>query len=158
MPCLRAAWKCSIAPFMTPWSVSPSAGCPNSAARAASPSILQAPSSSEYSEWTCRWTAGAISRVSMGSRSDGVVPAGGRRHPKTGTGFALSRYLRMFALPEPVDEVLRGQRARHHEALDVIGAQLCQPRPRFLVLDALRDDAEAERVRQFDDRPDDRLV
>ena len=40
---------------MTPWSVSPSAGWPNSVARAARPSILQAPSSSEYSEWTWRW-------------------------------------------------------------------------------------------------------
>ena len=39
---------------MTPWSVSPSAGWPNSAARSASASILHAPSSSEYSEWTCR--------------------------------------------------------------------------------------------------------
>src|SRR5688500_13834117 len=40
---------------MTPWSVSPRAGMSSSAARAASLSILQAPSSSEYSLWTCRW-------------------------------------------------------------------------------------------------------
>src|SRR3954466_7962900 len=44
---------------MTPWAVSPSAGWSNSAAGAARPSILQAPSSSEYSEWTWRCTAGA---------------------------------------------------------------------------------------------------
>src|SRR4051812_35728652 len=44
---------------MTPWSVRPSAGWSNWAARAARPSILQAPSSSEYSEWTWRCTAGA---------------------------------------------------------------------------------------------------
>src|SRR5919112_4584181 len=54
-PCLAAALDISTAPFMTPWSVRPIAGCPSSAARAASASILQAPSSSEYSEWTCRW-------------------------------------------------------------------------------------------------------
>src|SRR3954452_10174176 len=34
------------------------AGWPNSAARSTRPWILQAPSSSEYSEWTWRWTAG----------------------------------------------------------------------------------------------------
>src|SRR5918997_3337877 len=39
---------------MTPWSVRPSAGCPKAAARAASPSMDAAPSSNEYSEWTCR--------------------------------------------------------------------------------------------------------
>src|SRR3954454_24666594 len=39
---------------MTPWSVSPMAGWPYAAARSASASILHAPSSSEYSEWTCR--------------------------------------------------------------------------------------------------------
>src|SRR3954464_2313166 len=57
---------------MTPWSVSPSAGWSNSAARAASPSILQAPSSSEYSEWTWRCTAAAKATPSMRSRSDGA--------------------------------------------------------------------------------------
>src|SRR3954454_17557646 len=36
----------------------------SSAARAASLSILQAPSSSEYSLWTCRWTAPALTRRS----------------------------------------------------------------------------------------------
>src|SRR3954470_8628638 len=45
---------------MTPWSVSPRAGWPISAARAAIASILQAPSSSEYSLWAWRWTAGAL--------------------------------------------------------------------------------------------------
>src|SRR4051794_1132799 len=45
---------------MTPWSVSPSAGCRNSAARAASLSILHAPSSSEYSEWTWRWAQAGV--------------------------------------------------------------------------------------------------
>src|SRR5829696_8408974 len=39
---------------MTPWSVRPSAGWPKAAARAARPSMFAAPSSSEYSEWTCR--------------------------------------------------------------------------------------------------------
>src|SRR3954447_24247958 len=44
---------------MTPWSVSPKAGWSSSAARAAIASILQAPSSNEYSLWACRWTAEA---------------------------------------------------------------------------------------------------
>src|SRR4051795_10974981 len=45
-----------MAPFITPWSVRPSAGMPSSAARAAIGPILHAPSSSEYSLWTWRWT------------------------------------------------------------------------------------------------------
>src|SRR5260370_42681235 len=45
---------------MTPWSVRPRAGCPSSAARAAIASILQAPSSSEYSLWAWRWTAAGV--------------------------------------------------------------------------------------------------
>ncbi len=52
MPCLRQALKCSTAPFITPWSVSPRAGWPYAAARSASESIRQAPSSTEYSECT----------------------------------------------------------------------------------------------------------
>src|SRR5918992_6211184 len=54
MPCFLAALWSSTAPFITPWSVSPIAGWPKLAARWASFSILQAPSSSEYSEWTWR--------------------------------------------------------------------------------------------------------
>src|SRR3954452_18162627 len=50
----------STAPFMTPWSVRPSAGWPNSAARLARALMLHAPSSSEYSEWTCRGTAEGV--------------------------------------------------------------------------------------------------
>src|SRR3954452_21187073 len=49
-----------MAPFITPWSVSPRAGWPISAARAAIASILQAPSSSEYSLWAWRWTADGL--------------------------------------------------------------------------------------------------
>src|SRR3954453_15000578 len=58
---------------MTPWSVSPMAGWPSSAARAASASTLHAPSSSEYSEWTCRWAqAGVLTAVAiLGGRPDG---------------------------------------------------------------------------------------
>src|SRR3954454_10184150 len=62
---------------MTPWSGSPRAGWPNAAARAASPSILQAPSSNEYSLWTWRCTAGAKALPSMGSRADGPGRLGG---------------------------------------------------------------------------------
>src|SRR5215218_2294898 len=39
---------------MTPWSVKPIAGWSKAAARSASLPMLHAPSSSEYSEWTCR--------------------------------------------------------------------------------------------------------
>src|SRR5438445_10163976 len=50
-----------MAPFMTPWSVRPMAGWSNFAAWAARASTLHAPSSSEYSEWTWRWTqAGSL--------------------------------------------------------------------------------------------------
>ena len=63
----------STAPFITPWSVRPSAGCPSSAARAASASILQAPSSSEYSEWTWRCAQAA---VLTGERTLGAGPDG----------------------------------------------------------------------------------
>src|SRR4051812_3388014 len=57
---------------MTPWSVSPRAGCPNAAARSARASIRQAPSSTEYSEWTWRWANDAVDTGSptIRSRSD----------------------------------------------------------------------------------------
>src|SRR3954447_17916030 len=77
MPCLTHAFWSSTAPFMTPWSVSPRAGWPKAAARAARASILHAPSRSEYSEWTCRWAqAGLLTALAMlGARSDGVEGA-----------------------------------------------------------------------------------
>src|SRR4051794_36252537 len=61
---------------MTPWSVRPRAGWPKAAARAASASILHAPSRSEYSEWTCRWAqAGPLTALAM----LGVPPDGWTR-------------------------------------------------------------------------------
>src|SRR2546423_8482839 len=77
---------------MTPWSVSPRAGCSKAAARSARASILHAPSSSEYSECTWRWTAG------------GTAPeyARGRREPRSGAAsrplFARSRAASLVAL------------------------------------------------------------
>ena len=64
---------------MTPWSVSPSAGCSNAAARAASASILHAPSSSEYSEWTWRWAQAVLIRTSpsIGGDADDFAPGAG---------------------------------------------------------------------------------
>src|SRR5680860_471867 len=53
---------------MTPWSVRPRAGWPEEAARSASESIRQAPSSSEYSEWTWRWATDKAPNI--GARSD----------------------------------------------------------------------------------------
>src|SRR6478736_1063157 len=85
-PCLAQAFWSSTAPFITPWSVSPSAGCSNCAARAARCSILHAPSSSEYSEWTCRWAQACDLTATLDGRSQ----PGGRsalaslfaRHPQ----------------------------------------------------------------------------
>src|SRR2546422_4054163 len=76
-PCLAQALCNSTAPFITPWSVSPSAGCSKLAARAARSSILHAPSSSEYSEWTCRWAQAWVLTASLDGRSQG----GGRSAP-----------------------------------------------------------------------------
>src|SRR3954462_858197 len=81
---------------MTPWSVSPIAGCSNPAARSTSASMLQAPSSSEYSEWTWRWAHG---ETAMGSQSRvgarRVRGAHGARNPLfAGTGRAAPRVLR----------------------------------------------------------------
>src|SRR5690349_4260693 len=79
-PCLPHAWKSSTEPFMTPWSVSPSAGMPSSAARAAIASILLAPSSREYSLWTCRCAACWAGVVLTGpSWQGGWMPTGPRR-------------------------------------------------------------------------------
>src|SRR5215212_958385 len=64
---------------MTPWSVRPRAGWPSAAARSASALMFAAPSSSEYSEWTCRCAqAGVLTGPpKIGARSDGAaaVPA-----------------------------------------------------------------------------------
>src|SRR4051794_2823817 len=69
---------------MTPWSVNPRAGWPSSAARAAIASILQAPSSSEYSLWAWRCTAEAalIRPVDHGKR--------GRRHQRLRRHFCAT--------------------------------------------------------------------
>src|SRR3954453_23797102 len=88
MPCFLDALTSSIAPFMTPWSVRPSAGWPKAAARSARASILQAPSRSEYSEWTCRWAqAGVLTRVrSIGGGADGVACSAGSSPHVAATG------------------------------------------------------------------------
>src|SRR5207302_5448099 len=92
IPCLAQAVCSSTAPFMTPWSVSASAGCPNAAARSASSSILHAPSSSEYSEWTWRWAQGELGLTATEHRwpggrltvalslSGSFLAGGGRQH------------------------------------------------------------------------------
>src|SRR5688572_32451282 len=56
------------------------AGISNSAARAASSGMRQAPSRIEYSEWTWRWTKGAsgIAGRSLALRSDGSSGGPGR--------------------------------------------------------------------------------
>src|SRR4051812_25677869 len=79
MPAFFAALYSSTAPFITPWSVSPSAGWPKAAARSTRPSILQAPSSSEYSEWTCRWAQGEVltGLLMVGAGPDGAGPVRG---------------------------------------------------------------------------------
>src|SRR6476661_3924805 len=52
---LAASWNIQ-APYMQPWSVSAIAGCSSSTARLTRSPMRLAPSSSEYSEWQCRWT------------------------------------------------------------------------------------------------------
>src|SRR3954451_14912635 len=64
---------------MTPWSVRPRAGMPSSAARSAIASILQAPSSSEYSLWACRWTAVGVLTGRDRSCQAAQMPPGLRR-------------------------------------------------------------------------------
>src|SRR5688572_28424248 len=73
---------------MTPWSVSPSAGWSNAAARSARASIRQAPSRTEYSEWTWRcandgWDTGRLT-IRLGS------------DPKRGRRGRSRRYLRSY--------------------------------------------------------------
>ena len=55
MPASRAAWYIGRTPYMFPWSVMPIAGCPSAAAAATTSPMRDAPSSIEYSVWTCRW-------------------------------------------------------------------------------------------------------
>src|SRR5215471_111866 len=66
---------------MTPWSVRPIAGWPYAAARSARASILHAPSSSEYSEWTCRCA------------TEGLLIRGGNDRPRLGREPGLESLL-----------------------------------------------------------------
>src|SRR5205823_2741921 len=61
IPFFWAALTRSIVPAREPWSVRATAGIWSSAARAASAGMRHAPSRMEYSEWTWRWTKGAVS-------------------------------------------------------------------------------------------------
>src|SRR3954468_9000644 len=56
MPAAFAASYIASAPYMLPWSVIPIAGWPSAAAAATTSPMRDAPSSIEYSVWTCRWT------------------------------------------------------------------------------------------------------
>src|ERR687893_546293 len=97
MPCFCAAFCSSTAPFITPWSVSASAGCPNSAALAASASILHAPSRSEYSEWT--WRCAQQEELTGSSH---CMPRRGRF---LGARFRVSRTERDLVEREPAGPV-----------------------------------------------------
>src|SRR5918999_1932296 len=96
IPCFLQALKCSTAPFITPWSVRPSAGCPSEAARSASASIGQAPSRTEYSEWTWRW-AKLIRVPSIRPRPDGFGPPA-RTIPLVAVGIGRGDHDRLGAL------------------------------------------------------------
>src|SRR5437868_3224143 len=61
IPFFWAALTRSIVPAREPWSVRATAGIWSSAARAARAGMRHAPSRIEYSEWTWRWTKGAVS-------------------------------------------------------------------------------------------------
>src|SRR4051794_1684662 len=110
-PCFLAARCSSTAPFITPWSVRPSAGCPNSAARAARASMLHAPSSSEYSEWTCRWAqAGVLTEGRRIGAAPDATPARGR----------LPRTLRTTARSAQPDRQRRAELGRRGRERGVI--------------------------------------
>src|SRR5437588_12181427 len=61
IPFFWAALTRSIVPAREPWSVRATAGICSSAARAARAGMRHARSGMEYSEWTWRWTKGAVS-------------------------------------------------------------------------------------------------
>src|SRR6185312_4151274 len=84
MPCCLHALYSSTEPFITPWSVSPRAGWSKAAARSASASILHAPSSSEYSEWTWRWAQEEV----LTGRPNARRPGGGGSAPAGGLASA----------------------------------------------------------------------
>src|SRR3954467_6152064 len=98
---------------MTPWSVRPRAGWPKAAARAASASILRAPSRSEYSEWTCRWAqAGVLTALAiLGARSDGSDPRARSfgADPSGRLGNALD------AIEPAVEELHHGRVTEQHD-------------------------------------------
>src|SRR4051812_38306801 len=60
-----------MAPNRLPWSVTATAGMPNSTARLARSSVRIIPSSKEYSVWRWRWTNESDIGTSEGNRSTG---------------------------------------------------------------------------------------
>ena len=80
--CFLAVWKNSYAPNMLPWSVIAIAGICWRAASASSSPFLAAPSSIEYSVWTCRWTndeltgTGSLLNDDLAERSGATVTRG----------------------------------------------------------------------------------
>src|SRR4051794_1285153 len=108
---------------MTPWSVSPSAGWPSAAARSASALMFAAPSSSEYSEWTCRCAqAGLLTGPpKIGARSDGAAalppPSGGcRPQPLCAVQPALQERDRGAVAPDDGAMARRGRLAAEEMA------------------------------------------
>src|SRR4051794_22314378 len=90
------------------------AGCPNAAARSARLSMLHAPSRSEYSEWTCRWTAPGvdIGPTSIGAGADGIG-AGRRslrgfREPRSGIPSGMVKQGPIPAFVHSLIEYLAG--------------------------------------------------
>src|SRR5437588_1977819 len=77
IPFFWAALTRSIVPAREPWSVRATAGICSSAARAARAGMRHAPSRMEYSEWTWRWTKGAVSGTARPLYKS--VPTGLRR-------------------------------------------------------------------------------
>src|SRR3712207_7889944 len=88
----------SKAPKTLPWSVIAIAGIPSSAVRANMSSSRAAPSSMEYSVWTCRWTKSPLPVLTL-----------------LGTG-----------LPAPLDA--RRPTGRADEPDPVLGGKRAQPR------------------------------
>src|SRR5207248_711534 len=72
---------------MTPWSVSPIAGIPSSAARDTIAGMRLAPSSSEYSVWLWRWTkvsgaCGIVWILGVAAPPDSLLGAAANQNPE----------------------------------------------------------------------------
>ncbi len=82
----------------------------------------------------------------------------GRREAVAGRPAVISRGAARLAGPQPGRGLLGRHRGGDQPALDRVAAQVAQPLPGLVVLDALGDHQQAERVREVDGAADDLRV